>query len=292
MKGAIHLLAAMLLFGCAEKREPTVSGKPVVFVSILPQAGLVKAIAGDLAEVYTLIGEGQSPHTYEPTARQLARLGEADALLTIGVQFEKHLLKKILPLYPDLPIVATHAGIERRAMPHEHHGEHCTLDHGAQDPHIWLSPANTVAIADNIFHALEKIDPVNSGAYRKNFEQLTGELRQIDNEIRTMLTPYSESRFYVFHPSFGYFATAYELEQIPVELDGKSPSSHQLVGLIEQAKHDDVKVIFVQAQFPADSAKAIADAIEGSVVQLDPLAEDSVANLRLIAESIVQALEK
>ena len=63
------------------------------------------------------------------------------------------------------------------------------------------------------------------------------------------------------------------------------------MALIDQAKADGVKVIFVQKQFPADSANAMADAIEGSVVPLDPLAEDSIANLRLIADSIAEALE-
>ncbi|RKX47441.1 MAG: ABC transporter substrate-binding protein [Verrucomicrobia bacterium] len=292
MKNTLYLLAALMLFGCAEKRESGGSGKPSVFVSIPPQAGLVRAIAGDRIEIYTLVGEGQSPHAYEPTARQLVRLGEADALLTIGMPFERHLLKKIVPLYPDLPTTGTEEGIDLRALPHEHHGEHCSSDHGAKDPHIWLSPANTISIATTIFQALEKIDPANVDEYHENFEKLAAELRQLDGDIRDMLAPYAGSRFYVFHPSFGYFADAYGLEQIPVELDGKAPSPHQLVELIEQAKRDDVKVIFVQAQFPADSAKAIADAIEGRVVQLDPLAEDSVANLRLIAESIVQALEK
>ena len=59
-----------------------------------------------------------------------------------------------------------------------------------------------------------------------------------------------------------------------------------------EAQIDGVKVIFVQKQFPADSARAVSDAIGGKVVQLDPLAEDVVANLQQIAESIVQALEQ
>ncbi len=292
MKSTVSILAALLLLGCTEKHDSSGTEKPSVFVSIPPQAGMAKAIAGDRVEIHVLVGEGQSPHTYEPTARQLVRLGEANALLTIGVPFEKHLLKKIVPLYPELPIVETHEGIERRVLPHTHRGEQCSHDHGEKDPHIWLSPANVIAIAENICHALENIDPENTDEYRKNLDRLTGELKQLDVEIEEILAPCKGSRFYVFHPSFGYFATAYGLEQIPVELDGKSPSSRQLAALIEQARADGVKVVFVQKQFPADSAEAIADALDGTVVQLDPLAEDSVANLRLIAESIAQALKK
>jgi len=292
MKGTIYILSALLLLGCTEQESSQGSEKPSVFVSILPQKGLAKAIAGDLVDIHTLVAEGQSPHAYEPTARQLVRLGEADALLTIGVPFEKHLLKKTVPLYPDLPLIGTQHGIELLAMPHEHHGEHCTHDHSGKDPHVWLSPLNAATIAQNISQALQKIDPDNAATYQKNYEQLATQLKQLDSDIQKKLSSREGSRFYVFHPSFGYFAAAYGLVQIPVELDGKTPSPRQLVMLIEQARTDGAKVIFVQKQFPADSAKAIADAIGGAVVALDPLAEDSIANLQLIAESIAHTLEK
>jgi zinc transport system substrate-binding protein len=292
MKGILSILVALLLSGCGEKHDSGgTDNRPVVFVSIMPQVGLAKAVAGELAEIHALVGEGRSPHSYAPTGRQLARLGEADALLTIGEPFEKQLLHKISPLYPELSIVPSHAGIARRAMPHMHHSKACAQSHGEMDPHVWLCPANAAAIAKNMAAALEQIDPANAEAYRKNYDDLERQLRRLDMDIRELLKPYNGSRFYVFHPSFGYFADTYGLEQVPVELDGKSPSPRQLATLIEQAKADGVKVVFVQKQFPAGSAKAIADALNGRVVQLDPLAEDSVASLWLIAESIAQALK-
>jgi len=243
-------------------------------------------------DIHALIGDGRSPHAYAPTGRQLAQLAEADALLTIGEPFEKQLLKKITPLYPALLIIPTQAGIELRAMPHDHHGELCAHNHGGTDPHVWLSPENLSIIAKNITTALETIDPGNAEIYRDNYAYLTGQLSQLDVDIRKQLHPYAESRFYVFHPSFGYFADAYGLEQVPIELDGKSPSPKQLTRLIEQAKADKVNIIFVQKQFPISSAEAIAHALEGTVVQLDPLAEDNIANLRLIADSIANSLKK
>jgi len=292
MKGSIYLLAAFLLFGCAESQEA--KNKLTVFVSIPPQAGMVKniAIGHDALEVISLVSEGQSPHTYEPTAKQLAKLDQADVLFTIGLPFEQALLKKIKPLYPNLHIIETQQGIERRTMPHTHHGEPCTHDHGQKDPHIWLSHSNASILAGNMQMALSELDPDHSELYTKNFGRLARQLAEDHAYFVDQLKPYKGSRFYVFHPSFGYFADAYGLKQIPVELEGKAPSPRQLVALINQAKADGVKVVFVQKQFPVNSAKAIADAINGTVVQLDPLAEDGVANLHQIGESIAQALEK
>jgi len=292
MKGTISILAAVLLFGCTEQKQSQDRTKPLVFVSIPPQAGLVKAIAGDLVEVRTLIGEGQSPHSYEPTAHQLIALNETDAFFMIGIPFEKHILKKMDSLYLGPPIVQTQNNIELRTMPHSHHDEHSTHAHGENDPHVWLSPTNAQIIATSIFQTLGKIDSKNITLYTQRYQQLMEELQQLDSEISTKLAPYKGSRIYVFHPSFGYFTDAYGLKQVSIELDGKSPTPHQLAELIEQAKNDGVKVVFVQKQFPASSAKVIADALGGTVVQLDPLAEDVVANLKKIANSIDLALEQ
>ncbi len=291
MKGAILFLGATLLFGCAPKRDTQTTGNLCIFTSIPPQTGLTKAIAGEYADVHTLVGEGQSPHSYEPTARQLTKLGNADALFTIGVPFESALFRKIVPLYPDLPIVATQDQIKLRTMPHFHHTGPCTHDHGATDPHLWLTPRNALVIAEQICHTLERIDSEHATDYRNNFLRLAEKLEKLNAEIHQKLSPHKGARFYVFHPSFGYFADAYGLVQMPIELDGKSPSPRQLAALIEQAKADGVKIIFVQKQFPSGSANAVAAAIGGAVVPLDPLSEDIVANLHHISESIANALE-
>jgi zinc transport system substrate-binding protein len=292
MKSTIYLLAAFLLAGCTDQQESTTLDKPLVFVSIMPQAGLAKTIAGDLIDIQTLVGAGQTPHAYEPTARQLVQLGKASALITIGVPFERRLLQKIEPLYPDLAVIESQRGVTLLAMSHAHHEGECSHAHGEYDPHIWLSPTNLILIAQNLCQTFEQIDPSNTETYRENSERLVQQLKQLDANNRLKLAACSGSRIYVFHPSFGYFCEAYELKQIAVEVDGKSPSPRQLSNLIEQARSDGVKVLFVQKQFPADSATAIAQAIDGIVIPLDPLAEDSIANLQLIADSIASALKK
>lgn len=286
MKGTILILSVILLFGCSPKQDRSDHGKPTVFVSIPPQAGLAKAIVGEAVHVGTLVGEGQSPHAYEPTAKQLAELGNADILFTVGVPFEQALLKKIRPLYPNLRIVETDAGISKRSMPHAHHGEHCTHDHGAPDPHVWLTPENSTMIAGALYTELKAY-----GIEPTEFEALKSALTNLNDTMVRKLEPFSGSRFYVFHPSFGYFADRYGLKQIPIELEGKAPSPRQLAELIDQAKADQVKIIFVQKQFPSGSADAVAKAIDGHVVYLDPLAEDVIDNLRQISEAIAHSYE-
>ena len=94
----------------------------------------------------------------------------------------------------------------------------------------------------------------------------------------------------VFHPSWGYFADAYGLEQIPIEMEGKEPKPSQLRRLIEFARERGIKVIFVQPQTSTKNAETIARAIGGQVIVADPLAEDWIGNLRQQAEKFRRAL--
>ncbi|MCF7848967.1 MAG: zinc ABC transporter substrate-binding protein [Kiritimatiellales bacterium] len=286
------VLLMLLAAGCAENRSDAPGGKPRIAVSIPPQAGLVREITGDLMDIHVLVGEGQSPHTYEPTPRQMAALSESDVLLTIGVPFEKPLLKQITRLYPDLRIMGTQQGIPRREMHHDHDHDH---DHGhvdeeQSDPHVWLNPLYAKTIAENICAALVGIDPQHTAVYRANLATLLIKLDALDAELRDALEPCRGETFYVFHPSFGYFGDAYGLIQKPVEIEGKDPSPRQLVQLIEQARAEHVRVIFVQRQFSDKSARAVAEALKGSVIPLDPLAENYFENLRSIALKVKQSV--
>ncbi|MAS95559.1 MAG: hypothetical protein CMO55_20350 [Verrucomicrobiales bacterium] len=121
---------------------------------------------------------------------------------------------------------------------------------------------------------------------QKNSESLVKSITDTDKELAKTLAPLRGEAFYVYHGAFGYFADAYGLKQIPVEINGRSPEPKRLTALIKQAQSDEVKVIFVQPQFDQTSARSLADSIGGSVVSIDPLAKDPVQNLRDIAAKI------
>ncbi len=98
-------------------------------------------------------------------------------------------------------------------------------------------------------------------------------------------------QFMVFHPAWGYFASAYGLKQVPIEIEGKNPKPAQLKELIEHARESGVRVVFAQPQFSTKSAELVAREIGGQVAFADPLAEDWIANLREIAGKFHEALK-
>jgi zinc transport system substrate-binding protein len=154
------------------------------------------------------------------------------------------------------------------------------------DPHVWLSPPLLKTMAANVAAALCRADPRHEPAYQANLKRLDAEIDALDHRIARSLAPYRGQAFYVFHPAFGYFADAYGLRQESVEVEGKPPTPRQIFGLIEKARHDHVKIIFLQPQFNQQIAASIAQAIGGAVMPMDDLATDVLANLDDVAEKI------
>jgi zinc transport system substrate-binding protein len=256
-----------------------------------------------------LISKGQDPHTFEPTPKQVEALSRSQLYFTVGLEFEEQIIAKIRQSSSKLQIVDCTTGLEKLAMA-EHNqkggatvhqddagkGEHHEDGHGharaGLDPHVWLSPVNLKIMAAEMAKAMIAADPQNSADYTANLTQLSRELDILDVKIAAQLQPFIGATFFVFHPSFGYFAKRYGLNQEAVEVEGKLPTPKQLSRLITEAKADGAKVIFVQPQFDSRSGAVIAAAIGGEVVPLDALAEDVTGNLETIANKISTALAR
>jgi zinc transport system substrate-binding protein len=279
----------LCLMGVSDLR-PALAGEPLkVTVSILPQKYFVEKIGGDQVEVAVMVLPGASPATYEPRPRQMTELTESKAYFAIGAPFETHWLGKFAGFNPRMEIVLTQAGIAKLPMRSHRHKEgkegHKREGHEeVLDPHIWLSPPLVMLQARNILEGLLKIGPEHRALFEANYRKFIHEVVDLDLRIMSRFKERAQgSRFMVYHPAWGYFARAYGLEQIPVEMEGKEPSPKDLQGLIELARKDGIKVIFVQPQFSIKSAETIAKAIGGRVMKADPLALDWADNLEAVA---------
>jgi len=261
-------------------------------VSIVPEQTFLRAIGGDKVNITLMVQAGDSPHTYEPKPSQMLSVAKADLYLAIDVEFEHVWLSKFQSLNSKMLIADIAEGVEKMAMAHEHHAEDThTSDEGhhheGEDPHIWTSPDNVKVIAKNIYKALVKVDKENEDYYHHNLDAFLTKIEQTDVKIKKTLSALKGSRtFMVFHPSWGYFAKAYELKQIAVEVEGKSPKPRELVMLLKEAKEEKVTAIFTQPEFSDSSAKIIAKELHIPVVKVSPLAPNWSDNLINIAKAI------
>ena len=270
-----------------------------VFVSIAPQKYFVQKIGGNLVNVSILVPAGADPHTYEPKPRQMVELSKSALYFAVGVDFEKPWLKKIAAIHPGMRIIHTDEGIAKIPMAdhHRHEGDSHKRDKktrphdGAPDPHVWLAPALVKIQAVHILRALIEADPKNRLAYTAGYDAFIKELDALDGELKSLFAGRKGEQFMVLHPAWGYFAEAYGLQQVPVEIEGKEPKAAQLQLLIRRARERGVKVVFVQPQFSTKSAEMVASEIGGQVIPVDSLAESWDANLREVARKFRAALQ-
>ncbi len=267
-----------------------------IFVSVPPQAYFVNRIGGERVNVTVLLAPGENPSTFSPSPQEMAELARADLFFRTGVPFENVLMPKIASAMPGLRVVDTRQGIRLRHLDdHDHqHGLSEENDHGHTsdqlDPHVWMSPPLVKEQAKTIRDALTRIDPAGKDAYETGFTTFSKDLDRLHERLTKLLVPLAGREFFVYHPAFGYFAETYGLKQVPVEIEGKEPSPRHIADLVRRAREQGVRVIFVQPQFSPKAAQAIAGAIGGAVVPLDPLAEDYIANMEAVADALIQAL--
>ncbi len=282
-------MTSFVLFGGGNTEQ---NSKPIVMVSILPHAYFVDQIAGDLVDTAVLVGEGQNPHSYEPSPSQMAQLAKASIWILSGTDFEHALIDKVSSLYPNLTIVDGTEGMVFRSLEdhdHEEDGEEPVHDLNI-DRHTWLGWEQSKVLVHNIVHALTSHLGLSEAVVGQRSEQF---LSQIDKEftsLETELTGLSGSTVFVYHPSFGYFLDSFGLHQEAVETGGKEPTAKDLATLIEKAQVDKAKVIFVQKQFPSGSAEKVAQVVGAQVVVLDPLAYDWLGNIRLMGNALKESL--
>ena len=306
---SLFLLVLIAIPGiAAENRLP-------VFVSILPQQYFVQQIGGDHVDVQVMVQPGASPATYEPRPRQMTALADARLYFSIGVAFETVWLDKIMAANPSMTLVRTDDGIEKIPMAAHHHDAeeahqhdaeeaHHEADahhagnpgdergeHGILDPHIWLSPPLVRLQAGTILNALTAADPGRSKNYETNYRRFVNEIDALDRDLKTLFSGKEGLPFMVFHPAWGYFAQAYGLKQVPIEIEGKDPKPAQLQVMIENARTQGIRVVFVQPQFSVKRAELVAREIGGQVTFADPLALDWLTNLRAVAGKFEAALQ-
>jgi len=169
---------------------------------------------------------------------------------------------------------------EPKSGAHHHH-------HGGLDPHTWTVPYNVKIMAKNIYETLVSLDAENEIYYQENYKRFLEEIEQTDREIREILLSVPKgSQFMVFHPSWGYFAKAFGLVQLSVEVDGKEPKPRILKQIIDEARKQNIKAIFTQKEFSDKSAKVIAHELNVKVIKETPLASNWSENLIKKAHAI------
>lgn len=274
-----YLLVVVLFIGCSTPKEG--AEDKTIYVTINPFKVLAEELTCGDMRVEVLVPKGASPETFEPTARQIAELNDAELCFKVGLLDFEQTLSALLD--DNVRSVDLSAGIEPLGgcCSHAHHKGH---SHGI-DPHIWTSPRELGVAVGNMHRAIKALYP-DSLKYDRAAEKLLERIALLDAECSTKLRKSDVKALMIYHPAFTYYAKNYAIEQVAVEHEGKEPTPRRLAMLVDKARNGGVKTIFYQPQYSPDKLAAIASECGAEVVVIDPLADDILAEIERLTTII------
>jgi zinc transport system substrate-binding protein len=236
-----------------------------VVASIHPIADIAERVGGSLAEVQVLLPAGTSPHTFEPTPREMRLLSKADLFLAVGLGLE-HWAGTLV----DAADGRGRQVMVSKGVP--------LLGGDPPNPHIWLDPLRAKVIAANIANAYEHLLPDRAPMIVEQRRRVSASLDSLHHWIAEMLDKLTTRRFVAFHPAWVYFAERYGLEQVAVieEFPGKEPSPRYLAQLIGLTREVGVPVIFAEPQLNPKVARILAEEAGVGVAVVDPLGGEGI----------------
>ena len=269
MRKFFCFLLIVVNISCGHRGSDT--GEKIITVSIAPFKYFIEEIAGDDFEVNIMVPAGADPHIYEPVPEQISKLRRSIGYISNGyLGFEMNWLDRFYETNSKMKRLSLGDKIELLAPAHRHNGEHLE---GA-DPHYWMSPKCGLIMASSVRDFLSELNPSQKQKYQSNYEKLVSKIEELDKKAQLLFSGVQKKSFMIFHPNLGYLARDYDLEEIPVEFEGKEPSPFRMKELIDRARKDGLKTIFVQKEYDTKNAKAIASEIGAELEIIDPLSEE------------------
>jgi len=275
----ISITFTVIYYFASNNSSGSPDGKIGVVVTVGPQEEFVKRVGGDRVNVTVMVPSGADPHTYEPLPNQMKEVQDAQIYFQVGsgIEFELSWMDKIASMNPEMKLVNTSEGIT--LLPNTAEQEE------GSDPHVWVSPKNAKIMVENIYQTLIQTDPENKDYYTENRDEYLKELDELDKNITQTLSGKNNTKIMVYHPAWAYFCKDYNLQQIAIESEGKEPTPQEIANLVDEARADNIKIIFVTPEFSSSNAEVIANEIGGKVVVVDPLDSNYLENMQKVAEA-------
>lgn len=287
VKSIIAAVAVMSMAACGNKAN---SDKTVLAVSIEPQRQILEQIAGPEFEVVTVLGRGADPENFDPSTSQRLALDNADIYFSTGVlPFEMTLKESLgdntayIPTIGNTDLIYGNHGHAHETEGEDHH------DEMAVDPHYWSSFEGAGNIASIMRKALEEKYPDQSAGFSERYTNFTDSLDGLRSNIQQTLDGATRRTFAVWHPSLSYFAREFDLEQLPLGVEGKDLSAKALAEAIDHAKADSVEVFFFQPGIDSRQAEVMSEGIGSRLVPVNLLDYSWQDQLKLIADEIAGA---
>lgn len=254
----VVVAALLLLIGCQGPAAPT---RPLVIVTVYPLGELARHVAGDRAEVVTLVPPGVEPHDWEPSPRDVSLVQRATVLVHSGTTLDAWVTRLLAGLPSRVTVIDTSRGLS-------------LLPQGpGSDPHTWLDPTLARAQAQTIAAGLAQADPAGRAGYEERAAAFAARLDALDAAFAKGLATCARRELVTTHGAFGYLARRYRLT--PVSIMGRAPDAEpspaDLAAVVQTARRLHVTHVFVEPLVSPRLAETVAREIGASTLPLDPI---------------------
>lgn len=264
---AASLLIAGSLSACSS--QSVQSDEFQVVATTTQVTEFTRAVVGDTGTVTGLIQPNQSAHSFDPSAKQLLALSQADAVVINGADLEPWITDALSAANFTGEIIDASTGIELLAAgeAEEDHVAHADEEehvHGEGDPHIWTSPRNAELMVGNIASGLEALNPADATQMENNAAAYTAQLASLNNWVMANIdqVPVDQRLLVTNHDAFTYFVSEYGItfvgSIIPSFDDNAEPSAAELDALIALITQSGAKAVFSEASISPKLAQTIA----------------------------------
>lgn len=266
---------------------------PTVVASIKPVHSLVAGVMGSAGEPHLLVRGGGSPHNATLRPSDARALASAKLVFLVDQAFERFLERPLKALAAGARVVQLSAteGLRllplRAGGPWQEHGReqseapaheapqagHDGHEAGEIDLHLWLDPANAVALVEPIAEALRTADPERAALYEANASALKQRLRALDRELGTQLTLVAGKPYIVFHDAYHYLEARYGLTPVgslAVSPD-RAPGAARLSAVRAKIRQSGALCAFVEPQFEPRLVRTVVAGTGAQTGVLDPL---------------------
>ncbi|WP_431800559.1 metal ABC transporter solute-binding protein, Zn/Mn family [Halobacillus andaensis] len=313
--GLILFVLILILGACGtqDKEEETGSEQDALTINttVYPLQYFTERIAGDAAEVETILPPGSDAHNYEPSTKEMVELAEADAFIYNGAGLETYAEKISNSIESeDVEIVEAASGIdlspgshghseeedheEDEHSDHEHENEEHSEEeeahqegdghnHGEEDPHIWLDPVRSVQISENIKNKLIELQPKSEEQFEENFNELKTELEALDQDFHEQVEEQEKKEIIVSHSAYGYWEEAYGIEQIAVSglSPSNEPSQKDLERIVATAEEHEINHVLFEQNITPKVSEVVQNEIGAEALRvhnLSVLTEEDIEN--------------
>ena len=291
---------ALTACGSSDSAENADADLPQIVVTYSILGSLVSDVVGSSAQVTVLMPNGVDPHEWEPSAKDIETLNNADLVVTNGLGLEGGLADVIEQAVKEkVSVFVATDHIKVRLVGEGEGADPSDADQsvGAEDPHLWMDPMTLIDVVEALVEtlALANIDVTEQGM------KVTEDLATLDNEVGKMVgeIPADKRQLVTGHESLGYFAARYGFSLTGAVIPGLSSESESAAGdlsaLKEKIVEQQVNVIFTELGTDRDVVDALATDAGVTVVELSThfLPTDGSYRSFLIdlASTIVNALK-